>query len=198
MGLPTEADKVSEDNPFKRMLDSLKSSDGRIDMAAAARLWKEGGAGARPVSWQGVLSKDEFMERFQPFARQSTFVGTRLAHAAKVALAVVTIGVELERSAGNYRERGRNIAGKVLDGAGKLLVEAELRRVLAKIGFHWGGRGYSPGPSFRPGDGDFSIQAEAVFVSLAGTALGLSMSADGHLLPRMTKTVIVGLQRDGR
>jgi hypothetical protein len=113
-----------------------------------------------------------------------------------VALAVVTIGVELERSAGNYRERGRNIAGKVLDGAGKVLVEAELRRVLTQIGFHWGQRGYSPGPSFRPGDGIFHLRPKAVFVSLAGTALGLSMSAEGRLLPRMTKTAIIGLQKD--
>jgi hypothetical protein len=187
---------MSEDNPFKRMLDSLKSGNGRIDMAAAARLWKEGGAGARPVSWQGVLSKDEFMGKFHPFASQSTLVGSRLALAEKVALAVVTIGVELERSAGNYRERGQNIAGKVLDGAGKVLVAAELRRVLAQIGFHWGQRGYSPGPSFRPGDGDFAVQAEAVFAGLAGPELGLGVSSDGRLLPLMTKTAIIGLTKE--
>jgi hypothetical protein len=183
-------------NFFKRLQDALRGSK-TVDLAMAARMWKEGRSIARPGSWHGVLSKEEFLDRFGPYARQSRLVHTRLGLAEKVVLMAATIGIEVEQRAHGYHERGQGILGQALDRMGSLLVEGELRRVHTQLSFQWGQRGYTTIPRFSPGEGDFPSEAQAVFAELAAdSGLGLSVTEDRMLLPEKTRTAVMGLYRE--
>ncbi|MFP4071952.1 MAG: hypothetical protein ACLFTB_07865 [Desulfovibrionales bacterium] len=165
-----------------------------VAYARAVQVWKEAREIISPVSWHGVLSQQEFHDRFHPHVDSSHSLSGLCARADKVCLMAVTIGVEVEERAQNYRDQGDAFKGQLLDRMGSFLVEAKLRRLNVRLSFEWGRKGFSCTDLLSPGSGDVPLEAGAVFATLVDSAdFPITLTPDRRISPEKTRTGFMGL-----
>ncbi len=136
-----------------RLLRWLRLASGTPEAMEAAGLWAEAQALARPTTWRAKLARQEFLDRFHPYAQASSHLMRLLADCSQVWLLAATIGPALEERSAWYFAQGRGFAGYVLDRAGTALVEQTMRELRRACG---------PGLTRRysPGYKEFPLEAQ--------------------------------------
>jgi len=169
---------------LKRLRLPEDSREARI----AGTVWDETLVLAQAVFFRLPLSKLQFMDRFGAYVAQSPYMEFRLRECRDVWLFAATLGPAPEERAEELFTEGRVFEGYVMDFFGTWLVDRVMRHAITSI---------KAGPGaltvrLMPGAHGFSLGAQAVFVDLAGQALGLSLTSGYGLVPRKSVTAVVG------
>jgi len=178
-----------------KILRSLRIAPGTPPADEAAPLWAEAQALAQPAVWRMELPMEDFLREFSPFAARSLDLSRTLDGCAATALLAATIGGGLERRAGEYFAQDRPFAGYTLDRMGSFLAEAAMKELHAAVRRQQALRGGTATRRYSPGYGDFSLEAQACFLRLAGPALPeLTLSAGFMLSPAKSVTAVCGIK----
>lgn len=171
-----------------RLLKRLHLAQGMAGALRAQALWDEALALADPVSFKKSVTLAGFLDLFEPYARQSPHLLSRLAGCGEVWLLAATIGPKLPARAQELFARGSAFEGYVMDFFGTWLADQAMRRLIGPLRD-------LPGTLTRrlmPGTRGFPLEAQSVFVALAGEALGLSLSGGFALAPEKSVTAVIG------
>jgi len=160
----------------------------------AAPLWEEALSLAQARTWRMTLGISEFHDAFAPHAAQSANLSRTLEGCDRVEIMAASIGEALESRGREYFSQGRPFAGFMLDRMGSYLVEAAMREMHAGVRAEHAGAGERVTRRYSPGYGDFSLEAQAVFLRLIGDALpGLRLLPSLLFIPEKTVTAVCGI-----
>jgi hypothetical protein len=173
---------------YLKLLRRLRLALGSPEAALAAEAWGLALELARPATFCERLDTAAFLECFEPHARRSTHLMSRLEGCTSVWILAATIGPVLEERARKLFTSGQAFSGYVLDYFGTWLVDQTLRDEIAGLRKRIG----STTSRLSPGTKDFPLEAQAVFVNFAGESLGLSLTAASLLIPKKTITTVLG------
>lgn len=120
-----------------------------------------------------------------------------LKGAAKCALLAATLGASVERELGALQYK--DMAGAVIfNAACTALTEQVADRCCRKIAEEALISGYTAGPRYSPGYGDFPLSYQREILSFldASRKLGITLTDSLLMVPRKSVTAVVGLFRD--
>ena len=178
----------------KEVLRYLQVPAGSHAAQEAQDLWEEAQALVRVATWQRSLEAAEFFRLFHPHAAASQALGRLLVGCTQVVLMIATLGDQLERRAKDYFAGHETFRGYVLDRLGSYLVEHQMRLLDRRVVRQAAAQGLAATRRYSPGYQDFSLEAQPIFLALAGGDLpDLRLSPAGLLLPEKTITAIKGL-----
>lgn len=172
----------------------LRVTPGSDAHRLAGPLWAEALALAAPATWSERMDTAGFLEAFAPHAAASDDLARTLQGCPEVRLMAATIGDALETRARELFAQAQPFAGFMLDRMGSYLVEAPMRELHRGVRACLRQAGGDATRRYSPGYGDFSLQAQACFVRLAGQALPqLRLTSAFMLLPEKSVTAVCGL-----
>lgn len=144
--------------------------------------------------WSKHLPIDEFYDLFHPYACESQSINKLFKYSKSVWLMVVSLGYDLEQRSREYLKNNEVFKGYILDRLGSFLVEEEIRFIDLNIIHECCINGYTTTHRFSPGYGDFSIQAQQIFLNLVKDSIPeLRISSGYHLVPDKTVTAVKGV-----
>lgn len=156
-------------------------------------IWGEALELCRPETWVLALDRETFFDRLSPFAGQSNAVCRLLADATEVWLLAATIGPELEGRARSLLHQRESFHGYILDRLGSFLIEDIINHLDTGIAQHCRQRGMSTTRRYSPGYRDFPLEAQKLFVELAGDDLPcLCVESNNILKPEKSITALKG------
>lgn len=173
---------------FGRLRKRLRLPEGSAEALRARVLWEEAQLLADPASFKRSVPLAGFWDLFGPYASQSPHLTARLAGCDEVWLLAATIGPKLPARAQECFAKALAFEGYVMDFFGTWLADQAMRRLVASLGA-------VPGTLTRrlmPGTRGFALEAQGVFVALAGEALGLSLTTGFALVPEKSVTAVIG------
>lgn len=176
---------------YLKLLRRLRLEPGSPEAALAAEAWGLALELARPAAYCERMDIAGFLECFEPHARPSSYLMSRLDGCPEVWILAATIGPALEDRARELFTSGQAFSGYVLDYFGTWLVDQVLRKEIAGLRKRIG----STTTRLSPGAKDFPLAAQAVFVRLAGNALGMTLTSGSFLHPQKSVTTILGLRK---
>jgi len=157
--------------------------------------WAEARALARPAAWRMELPMWDFQREFAPHAARSGDLARTMAGCSDAVLLAVTIGKALEMRAAAHFDQGRSFAGYLLDKMGSFLAESTMKDLHAALRQEQALRGLRVTRRYSPGYGDFSLEAQACFLRLAGPALpDVTLSSGFMLSPTKSITAVCGIK----
>jgi hypothetical protein len=179
----------------KDVLKYLQVSGHQLAEQQAQALWEEAQGLLDLATWQCRLSAREFWQRFAPHAQASRAVGRLLEGCSQVVLLAASLGGRLEDRARSYAAQGEAFRAYILDRLGSYLVEKQMRGLDRQVRQRAQGEGLVATRRYSPGYQDFPLEAQGVFLELAGPALpGVRLSPSGLLKPEKTITALKGLR----
>ena len=117
--------------------------------------------------------------------------------AEQVAVAVCTIGPDLERAVSALFASGRPAEATVLDGVGSAAVEELSQRACREIGSIASKRHLTTSIPLSPGDPDFSIEEQHTLLSLShAETMGVTLNDSFLMQPLKSLSMVVGIGRD--
>jgi hypothetical protein len=173
---------------YLRLIKRLRLHPGSPEAALAAGAWSLALELAHPATFCESLDREAFIECFEPHARASSHLMTRLEGCGSVWILAATIGPSLEERARDMFTSGQAFSGYVLDYFGTWLVDQALRREIAGLRRRIG----TTTIRLSPGTKDFPLAAQAMIVKLAGRSLGLSLTSANLLIPQKSVTTVLG------
>jgi len=190
--VPEKTPEIPGNEAFERLLGRLRIPQGRPEAALAAGVWREALDLAAPVSMRLRLDTPDFLTLFAPHAQASSHLMDRLRDRPVVWLLAATIGPALEERVRDLFESGQAFSGYVLDFFGVWLADQAMRREIQALRDLAGSLPGSLTGRLMPGCRGFPIQAQAVFVDLAGEGLGLGLTSGWQLTPQKSVTAVIG------
>ena len=119
---------------------------------------------------------------------------TALAGAREIAVAVCTIGPELEEQVAGHFAGGEPLRGLLLDGIGTAAVESLCSEACRIIGREAARCGYQAGSPVSPGSPRFPISQQwELFKMIPAEDIGVSLSESGLMVPRKSLSMVVGM-----
>jgi hypothetical protein len=156
-------------------------------------IWNEALELCHPETWVHPFKREAFFQHLSPYAEQSKTVCRLLADAAEVFLLVATIGEELECRARSLLTQRESFHGYILDRLGSFLIEDIITYLDNSIEQQCRQRGMSTTRRYSPGYRDFSIEAQYLFVELAGDNISCLHVDSNHILkPEKSITALKG------
>jgi hypothetical protein len=178
----------------KRALGYLRIGDNPRVLAAAEALWIEACELIDITRWKECVSVDEFFSLFHACAGSSQAVHRLLGDSQNVWMFAVTIGLDLELRSKDYMKTNEVLRGYLLSRIGSYLVEAQVRCLDKEIAECCRRGGLTTTRRYSPGYGDFSLEAQKIFVALAQDGIpALRVDHSGLILPEKTVTAIKGV-----
>jgi hypothetical protein len=117
--------------------------------------------------------------------------------ARELAAVVGTIGPALEKRVTELSQSGETLLAMILDGIGSAAVDQLAIEVCHGIAAAAPARGYRAGSPVSPGMPGLAITEQANILGLAGaTAIGVSLSASGIMIPRKSVSMVVALGKE--
>jgi hypothetical protein len=187
---------VTQSRPalHKEVLKYLQVTGHALAEQQAQALWDEAQTLLDIATWQDRLSAEEFWPRFAPHAEASQALRRLLEGCSQVVLLAATLGGRLEERVRTYSLQGEAFSAYILDRLGSYLVEQRMRGLDRQVRQRAQDEGLAATRRYSPGYQDFSLEAQAVFLDLAGGALPcLRLSPSGLLQPEKTITALKGL-----
>jgi hypothetical protein len=176
-----------------RALNYLHVPNDPIAHQEISDIWEEAVCLTEPSQWCHVLSKEEFISCFYPFAVESRSVTRLIENSRKVWLLAASIGGLLEARAKEYLSRRIAYRGFMLDRIGSYFVEYQVANLSKKIDMNSVEQGFETTRRFSPGYHDFSISAQEIFLNIIGGAMKLRLTESCIILPEKTVTAIKGV-----
>lgn len=174
-----------------RVFRYLRVGDNPTAVKTAEDLWKEALGLVVPVTCTRWLEANDFFSIFHRYAQESSDIRRLLANATDVCLMIATVGPALEQRARDYLANRETFRGYMLDRMGSYLVEHFIRQLDATVERQLAARGMGFTRRYSPGYGDFSLEAQSVFVNMLSDIMpNLKITAHGLLLPEKTVTAI--------
>lgn len=156
-------------------------------------IWDEALKLCQPETWVHPLKREAFFQHFSPYAEQSKAVCRLLADADEVFLLVATIGEELECRARSLLNQRESFHGYILDRLGSFLIDDIITHLDNCIEQQCKQRGMSTTRRYSPGYRDFSLEAQHLFVELAGNNISCLHVDSNHILkPEKSITALKG------
>ena len=175
-------------------------ADNPVALDIAEELWREAWNLIDPAEWTSCIKREDFFSIFHPYAQQSSTVHKLLSDAVGVCLLLAMLGPSLERRAKDYLADKETFRGFMLDRFGSYSVEQKMGSLDDRVEIQSRANG-SQGCTRRysPGYGDFSPEAQVVFVEKARDEIPfLKIVAGGMIFPEKTVTAIKGIFSIGR
>jgi hypothetical protein len=144
-------------------------------------------------TWKRRLTKGDFLTLFRPWAGESRSITKLIADSGHVWLMAATLGPGLESRSRWYLDHDEYCRGYVLDRLGSYLVEQEIRKLDRDIRSAADAVGHGTTHRYSPGYGDFSLEAQRVFLALLVDDFpDLRLDSSGLLQPEKTVTALKG------
>ena len=160
----------------------------------AQAIWLEALDLAQPECWHDIIPMNEFLQMFAPYAQASQALQRLLEDCGQVALMTVSLGAQIEELAKKLFARHEAFAGFMLDRMGSYLAEWCMSSLDQKLTQSLEARDLRATRRYSPGYKDFSLEAQKVFVELAGHAIpGLKLGPGNLLLPEKSITAVKGV-----
>jgi hypothetical protein len=177
----------------------IRIADNPVALDIAEELWREAWSLIDPAEWTSCIKREDFFSIFHPYAQQSSAVRTLLSDAVGVCLLLATLGPSLERRAKDYLADKESYRGFILDRFGSYLVEEKIRSLDDRVEIQSRANGSRCTRRYSPGYGDFSPEAQMVFVEKARDEIPfLKIVSGGMIFPEKTVTAIKGIFAIGR
>jgi hypothetical protein len=140
----------------------------------------------------------EVRERSVILEEDAVFSGRMLADrfgsAREVALALCTVGGDLDDRVAEYREGGDEVRAVLLDGIGTAAIGELAEMAHARIRDEARERGWLASAPFQPGQLDWPLEDHRVFFELLpAEKLGLELDANHLMVPSKSVSMAVGL-----
>ena len=117
-----------------------------------------------------------------------------ISQAAEIAVAVCTIGDELENKAAEYFAARDPLRGMLLDGIGSAAVDAVSQQTCRVIAGLAESRNLQTSSPLGPGMPDFPITEQHKLYKLSGAVkIGVTLSSTGMLIPRKSVSMLIGM-----
>lgn len=171
-----------------RLLKRLRLPPGSAEAGRAAVVFEEALRLSDPRGFRLRLGLPEFLARFGPHLESSPHALSRLSGCSWAWLTAATIGAALEERVQTQFAAGEAFSAYVLDFFGTWLADQALRREITAVRT-------GPGSFTRrliPGCHGFSLEAQAIFVELAGERLGMALTPAFLLTPQKSVTAVIG------
>lgn len=163
----------------------------------AMDLWQEALQLIEIKAWYRVVPCGDFERFFNLHSSPSQAVTRLLAGATLVALIAVSLGPVLENRARAAMAGGEVFRGYMLDRMGSLLAESRMSHLAHAVKQALAGQRLRTTRRYSPGYKDFGLEAQRVFVQLAGNYLSLDLGPGNQLLPEKSITAIMGASPTG-
>ena len=112
----------------------------------------------------------------------------------EIAVAVCTIGPELEEQVTAYSKGRQALKGIILDGIGSAAVDSLVREILGRIGNEVSSRGYEISSPVNPGMPGFPLAEQRNLLGLVNAdEIGVRLTASGVLIPRKSTSMVIGI-----
>lgn len=148
---------------------------------------------ARPSGLFGVFDRESFPAGSfltALFEKKDTPV-------IRVALAICTIGPQLEETVSRYSDSGQLTRALIVDAAGSSLTETTCDYVNEKICQMALEHSFCPAPRISPGYGRWKIEEQAIlFRLLPAESIGVSLTKSCMMVPRKSISFAVELLRE--
>ena len=121
-------------------------------------------------------------------------VSHHLAGAEQVALAVCTIGTELETLASSWMKENP-LLGLALDGLGNVAVESIAQQVCGRIGQKAQIAGLTVSTPLSPGEPEWPVEVgqPEIFSFLDPSRAGVTLTSGGMMIPKKSISFVVGI-----
>jgi hypothetical protein len=127
----------------------------------------------------------------------SPLVAHHLAGAEQVALALCTIGSELENLSSTWME-SNPLLGVALDGLGNAAVEILGQQVCMRLGDQAKASGLTASTPLSPGEPEWPVEVgqPQVFALLEPSRVGIKLTSGGMMVPKKSISFVVGIGPD--
>jgi hypothetical protein len=175
---------------------------GRLSQAEQVELNRELLPQARQLIQPAVLyerfSIQEVREEHVVLDGNLTFHGHLLADrfglAEEVALALCTIGGDLEKQVSVYRSDGDEVRAMLLDGVGTAAIGELAEKAQELIQKEAATRGWKASAPFQPGQLDWPLEDHHIFFELLPVEkLGLELDSNHLMVPAKSVSLAIGL-----
>ena len=182
-------------NPLNnRILKYLQIGKNSLELEKVWGLWCEAQKLLDIHTAKMQLSKEAFMNSFQPYAEESEVIQKLLKDAKIIWLMGVSIGEALELRSKVYFSQNEVFNGYILDRIGSFFVEEEMKKVDKAIRIESEKKGCLTTMRYSPGYKDFSIKAQQIFFKLIRPHIhGLELTSAYLIKPEKTITAIKGI-----
>ncbi len=124
----------------------------------------------------------------------SSLMARRLAGAEQIALAICTIGPELEKLASHWMQE-KPLLALALDGLGNAAVEKVAQQVCSYIAERAQTKGLQASTPLSPGEPDWPVEVgqPQIFALLDPAKAGVTLTSGGMMVPKKSITFVVGI-----
>ncbi len=152
----------------------------------------------RPAISYEVYGTTEISPRLLSLESNSVTYGSSLAwfwrHARKVAVAVCSIGSELEKRAADYLKCGQALRGTLLDAIGSAAVDSLSEEACKLIAEEASRQGLETSSPISPGMPGLPITEQWQILELAkAEKIGVSITPAGVMVPRKSVSLVIGI-----
>jgi hypothetical protein len=127
-------------------------------------------------------------------ALHSSLLASVLSDAEELAVAVCTIGPELEKKVTGYLDGSEPLRGLLLDGIGSAAVDSLAQEVCKLIQDEALSRNYQASSPYSPGHPGFPITEQwPLFQLVPAGEIGVSLAASALMVPRKSVSMVIAL-----
>jgi hypothetical protein len=127
-------------------------------------------------------------------AIEAPMLAATFPEAKELIVLIATIGPGLEEQVTEYAKGGKALRSMVLDGVGTAAVDKLIPEAMRILAAKVAKRGYEISSPVNPGMPGFPITEQWNLLELApASAIGVSLSSSGVLVPRKSTTMVIGI-----
>jgi len=117
-----------------------------------------------------------------------------MSTAEEIAVAICTIGPELEKKVSDYFQSDEPLRGVLIDGIGSAAVESLTRETCKLVTKKASASGYQASSPLNPGMSGFPISEQWQLFQLVPTEkIGVSLTSSGVMVPRKSISLVIGI-----